>query len=257
MRNRPHARKRSTRFPTSPDTTSMLWPWRTSARPAMPSTEVSSTRTTPSFGPGSAPNARPSPMGSVPATTPSGAPRVQRAARSSHSERHAPIIQRPSRARPNLRPARQPRTGAPSSSTVGGDLGMAVQHVEDEKPPRLWPTKPVLPGKARERLDVRIMRSAPMVGKDVHFVPVLCSRERSAIAAAGTKARERGPHGAASSTLAVARENRARPHDGLFIRDQVAVGECEARAECAGSRLVIRSSRRCVRRRRSRPRGAR
>jgi hypothetical protein len=49
---------------------------------------------------------------------------------------------------------------------------MAVQHVEDEKPAEAVADEAGLPGaKARERLDIRIMRSAPMVGKDVHFVP--------------------------------------------------------------------------------------
>ena len=150
-------------------------------------------------------------------------PAVRRASsargRSSHSERHAPIIQRPSRAprTSGRRGGRAPaRRAARRHRRRSRGSGSACRGREGRR--GCGRRSRSCPGKARERLDIRIMRSAPMVGKDVHLVPVpLQPRAEKRHRRRAPKAREPGPHGAASSTLAVARENRARPHNGLFI----------------------------------------
>ena len=76
---------------------SRLCPSGTSACAVMPSTTVSSTRTTPSFGPGRRPRARLSPTGRVPATMPSGALRLHSASRSCQALRRRPSSSAPPR----------------------------------------------------------------------------------------------------------------------------------------------------------------
>src|SRR5216683_775508 len=94
---RPAARKCPTSPATRREAISALWATGTVTCCAMPSTSVSSTRTTPSLRPGSLPVIHPSPIGSVPAMMPSGSGRRQVASRSPQRGAVAPIIQRPNR----------------------------------------------------------------------------------------------------------------------------------------------------------------
>ena len=153
----------------------MLWPWATSARPAIPSTVVSSTQTTPSLDPGSRPKARPRPSGVVPATTPSGArPRparrtlVPKLATGAH---HPAAEPRAAEAPPGEAAAHR---RAEQHHRLRLDLGVPVQHLEHQDTAEAVPDEEGLAlRKARQGFDVGVEGRAAAVVEDVDAVAAL------------------------------------------------------------------------------------
>ena len=168
--------KRSTSPPTAPETMSRLCPSGTSACAVMPSTTVSSTRTTPSFGPGRRPRARLSPTGSAGddaqrrlAPPPRFALLPELAAGAHHPAPH------PGRCRAYVPPgSRAPaRRGGPPRRPRSS---CAFSVCSTRTPPRLCPTK----GRdarrasrvrsARNARDVAFERAAASIGEDVRHI---------------------------------------------------------------------------------------
>jgi hypothetical protein len=164
---------------------SRLWPSGTSARAVMPSTTFSSTRTTPSFGPGRRPSARPRPSGTF-------RPRRRAAHRASHLHR-APARARRTRPASSGRGApfracvrqRQPRDrGAEQDRGATGSSGWPFKVSRISTPPRLCPTKcaarPSSASRAKraKRATLPLERAAAPVGEDVRSVARARQRAR-------------------------------------------------------------------------------